>query len=126
MQRWFLESWLVMPHAFIFIPGRSSRQGTALNEGKYTAEYIDEISTLQVAPGDMRRLELKDGDRVRVWNEFGEIVVPCKASKGDELPEGLLFIAYGDMSSRLMGGETHCSGMPDSKGLDVLLEKVAG
>ena len=78
------------------------------------------------ASSKLRRLELKDGDRVRVCNEFGEIVVPCKASKGDELPEGLLFIAYGDMSSRLMGGETHCSGMPDSKGLDVLLEKVAG
>jgi formylmethanofuran dehydrogenase subunit D len=36
----------------------------------------------------------------------------------------LLFIAYGDMSSRLMGGDTHGTGMPDSKGIDVELEKV--
>lgn len=113
-----------MPSTFILIPCRSSRQGTALNEGKYTAEYIDEISTLLVAPGDMSRLGLKDGDRVRVRSEFGEIVVPCKGTKDDELPEGLLFIAYGDMSSRLMGGETHCSGMPDSKGMDVTMEKA--
>ncbi len=114
-----------MPDTYILIPSRSSRQGTSLNEGKYTAEYIDEVGTLQVAAGDMQRLGLKDGDRVRVWNEFGEIVVPCKSAKGDELPDGLLFIAYGEMSSRLMGGDTHCSGMPDSKGMDVHLEKVA-
>ena len=43
-------------------------------------------------------------------------------AKGDELPPGLLFIAYGDLSSRLMGGETHGSGMPTSKGIDVTLE----
>ena len=34
----------------------------------------------------------------------------------------LLFIAYGDLSSRLMGGDTHGSGMPTSKGIDVQLE----
>ena len=47
------------------------------------------------------------------------------AAKGDELPPGVLFIAYGDLSSRLMGGDTHGSGMPTSKGLDVAMEKVA-
>jgi len=50
--------------------------------------------------------------------------VEIAAAKGDELPPGLLFIAYGDLSSRLMGGDTHGSGMPTSKGLDVTLEKV--
>lgn len=112
-----------MPEQFILIPGRTSKQGTALNEGKYTDAYQDEINTLQVAPEDMQRLGLSEGDHVRMWNEFGEVTVPCKASRGDELPPGLLFISYGDKSCRLMGGETHGSGMPDSKGLDVFLEK---
>jgi formylmethanofuran dehydrogenase subunit D len=115
-----------MPEQFILIPGRTSRQGTSLNEGKYTDEYQDEINTLQVAPQDMQRLGLSDGDNVRVWNDVGEIVVPVKTSKGDELPPGLLFISYGDKSSYLMGGETHGSGMPDSKGMDVFLEKCSG
>jgi len=114
----------MMAEQFILIPGRTSRQGTSLNEGKYTAEYIDEVNTLQVAPEDMRRLGLAEGDRVRVWNEVGEFTVPCRAAKGGELPPGLLFISYGDCSCRLMGAETHCSGMPDSKGMDVFLEKA--
>lgn len=112
-----------MPETFILIPGRTSRQGTSLNEGKYTQEYLDEISTLKMNPDDMQRLSLTDGDRVRMWNEQGEVVVPCKSAK-EECPPGLLFISYGDISSRLMGGETHGSGMPTSKGLDVHLERI--
>lgn len=114
-----------MPEQFILIPGRTSRQGTTLNEGKYTDEYVDETTTLQVNPDDMQRLGLSEGERVRMWNGVGEVIVPVKASKGDELPPGMLFISYGDISSRLMGLDTHGSGMPDSKGLDVWLERVS-
>lgn len=111
------------PRQFILIPGRTSRQGTALNEGKYSSEYIDETSTLQVAPDDMREMNLTEGDHVRVWNEIGEITLPIKASKGDELPPGMLFISYGPLSCRLMSSETHGTGMPDSKGMDVWMAR---
>ena len=112
-----------MPETFILIPGRTSKQGTTLNEGKYTEGYQTEINTLIIAPEDMERLALVDGDAVRMWNDDGEVVVTCKTAKGDELPPGLLFISYGDASCRLMNSETHGSGMPDSKGIDVHLAK---
>ena len=70
----------------------------------------------------MIRLGLKSGDRVRLTSEQGQVEVNVIPAKADELPEGLLFIAYGDISSRLMGGDTHGSGMPTSKGIDVTLE----
>ena len=50
--------------------------------------------------------------------------VALQAAKAGELPPGLLFLPYGDLSSRLMGGDTHGTGMPNSKGFDVELEKV--
>jgi formylmethanofuran dehydrogenase subunit D len=111
-----------MPETFILIPGRTSKQGCGISEGKFGDNYQSEINTLQVAPEDMERLGLESGDQVRLSNEFGEIEVAVTKAKGDELPAGLLFIAYGDLSSRLMGGETHGSGMPTSKGMDVELE----
>lgn len=114
-----------MAEEFILIPGRTSRQGTGLNEGKYSDEYQSEINMLLMNPHDMERMGIADGDKVRMWNEFGEVVVPSKSGK-DELPPGLLFISYGDKSCRLMGGETHGTGMPDSKGLDVFVEKHSG
>lgn len=110
-----------MADTFILIPGRTSKQGCGISEGKYGENYQSEINTLQVAPPDMQRLELADGDKVRLTGEYGEIDVAVKTAKKDELPEGMLFIAYGDLSSRLMGGDTHGSGMPTSKGLDVEL-----
>lgn len=113
-----------MPETFILIPGRTSKQGCGISEGKFAENYQSEINTLQVAPADMKRLGLADGDRVRLTGEHGHIDVAITAAKADELPPGLLFIAYGDLSSRMMGGDTHGSGMPTSKGLDVTLEKI--
>lgn len=110
-----------MAETFILIPGRTSKQGCGISEGKYGENYQSEINTLQVAPPDMQRLALSDGDKVRLTGEHGQIDVAVKAAKQDELPAGMLFIAYGDLSSRLMGGDTHGSGMPTSKGLDVEL-----
>ncbi len=114
-----------MSEQFILIPGRTSKHGTSLCEGKDKTAYRDEINTLLVNPDDMQRLGLADGDRVRMWNAFGDVVVSCKSGK-EELPAGVLFISYGDNSSKLMSGETHGTGMPDSKGLDVYIEKVSG
>jgi formylmethanofuran dehydrogenase subunit D len=73
----------------------------------------------------MKQLGLTDGDRVRMTSPQGHVEVAVATAKGDELPPGLLFIAYGDLSSRLMGADTHGSGMPTSKCLDVQLEKIA-
>jgi formylmethanofuran dehydrogenase subunit D len=114
-----------MPESFLLIPGRTSTQGTTLNEGKYTEGYVTETSLLRMAQGDMQRLGLAQGDHVRMWKDVGEVVIPVEAAKGDELLSGLVFISYGDKSSRLMAGDTHGSGMPDSKGLDVWVEKAS-
>ena len=107
------------------IPGRTSQQGVGINEGKFEETYQSEISVLQVALDDMEDLGLEADDFVRVTSEHGEIEIKVKSAKKGELPAGLLFIAYGDYSSRLMGADTHGSGMPTSKGIDVTMEKIA-
>jgi formylmethanofuran dehydrogenase subunit D len=113
-----------MPETFILIPGRTSDQGCGISEGKFQEKYQREINSLQVAPGDMTRLGLAVGDRVRLTSEDGQVEVSVVAAKADELPVGILFIAYGNISSQLMGGDTHGSGMPTSKGIDVQLEVI--
>jgi formylmethanofuran dehydrogenase subunit D len=114
-----------MTERFILIPGRTSKQGCGVSEGKFDQAYQQEITTLQVSPADMKRMGLANGDRVRVTTDSGRHVeVAVAAAPGDELPPGLLFIAYGDLSSCLMDGETHGSGMPTSKGFDVTMEKL--
>ena len=114
-----------MPETFILVPGRTSKQGCGISEGKFAENYVSETNVLQIAPQDMERLSLSDGDQVRLTSATGQIEVRVTTARKDELPPGLLFIAYGDLSSRLMAGDTHGSGMPTSKGLDVELEVVA-
>jgi formylmethanofuran dehydrogenase subunit D len=114
----------MLTETFILIPGRTARQGTTLNEGKLTAGYVEETSTLLMCPDDMTRLGLKNGDRVRLRSEQGQVELPCQAAKTGDLPPGLLFLPYGDQSSRLMSGDTHGTGMPNSKGIDVELERA--
>jgi formylmethanofuran dehydrogenase subunit D len=113
-----------MSETFILIPGRTSRQGAGISEGKFKANYQEEIQTVQMCPADMTRLGLSAGDRVRLTSDSGSVEATIAPSKGDELPPGLLFVAYGDLSSRLMAGDTHGSGMPTSKGLDVQLQAI--
>jgi formylmethanofuran dehydrogenase subunit D len=115
---------MTQPQTFILIPGRTARQGTSLNEGKLKKEYLEETSTLLMNPDDLARLGLKTGDRVRLRSEQGQVEMPCQATKAGDLPSGLLFLPYGDLSSRLMGGDTHGTGMPNSKGIDVELDVI--
>ena len=104
------------------IPGRTAKQGCGISEGKFKESYQSEINNLQICEEDMKRLGVSPGGRVRVTSEHGQIDVDVKASPKGELPSGLLFIPYGDLSSKLMGGDTHGSGMPTSKGFDVTVE----
>src|SRR5262245_4247045 len=112
------------PETFVLIPGRTARQGTALNEGKFTAAYVEETSTLLMNAEDMTRLGIKKGEKVRLKSEQGKVEIPVQAAKAGELPPGLLFLPYGDASSRLMTGDTHGTGMPNSKCFDVELERI--
>ena len=115
-----------MAETMTLIGGRSSRQGTSLCAGKFGAEYIEVSSTLEMNADDMVRLGLKDNDSVRLRSADGEIVVRCKGKPAKDLPAGLLFIAYGPLSSALMGSDTAGSGMPMSKNIEVEVEAVVG
>ena len=114
-----------MQETYILIPGRTSQQGVGISEGKFGETYQNEINCLQVASEDMISCGLTDGDWVRLESEFGKIQVVVKTARKGELPSGLLFIPYGDLSSRLMGGDTHGTGMPTSKGFDVTMQPIA-
>jgi formylmethanofuran dehydrogenase subunit D len=104
------------------ITGRSTRQGIGISKGKDLPEYRQATSTIDLNLKDMVRSGLADGDRAQLKTAFGMVVVVCRAA---DIPEGLAFIAYGPACSRLMGGETYASGMPDSKQMKVELSKPA-
>ena len=112
-----------MPETMLLIPVRTSRQGTSLNAGKLKADYQDETSTIEVHNEDMARLGLKKGDKVRMSSTNGvECIVNCKAQKGVGAVPGLIFMAYGPVSSGFMEADTAGTGMPISKQMEIFIE----
>ncbi len=114
-----------MPETMLLIPGRSSKQGTSLNKGKLGDEYREVTSTVEINADEMARLGFSNGDKLRLKNHVGEVVVTCVSKKAGDLPEGMIFIAYGPTSSRLMESDTAGSGMPLSKHISVQVEKIS-
>ena len=114
-----------MPETMLLIPGRSRKQGTSLNKGKLGDEYRETTSTVEINADEMVRLGFNNGDKLRLKNHVGEVVVTCVSKKATDLPEGMIFIPYGPTSSRLMEGDTAGSGMPLSKHLPVEVEKIS-
>ncbi len=113
-----------MPETMLLIPGRSNKQGTSLNKGKLKEEYLQITSTVEMNKDDMQRLNLQDGDSVKLSSPTGECNVACKGIKPEDLPSGMLFIPFGPSSSRLMEGDTAGTGMPISKNLQVQVDKI--
>lgn len=111
-----------MAETMLLIAGRNSEQGTSINEGKLTPRYREVTSTVEMNEDDMVRMKLKPGDKVRLSTAEASVVVRCKERKAEDLPSGLLFLAYGPASSQLMEGDTAGSGMPISKNLEVLVD----
>ena len=76
---------MVQIQSFVLVPGRTSKQGTTLNEGKSTLDYVQETSTLVMCAQDMELLGLGAGRRVRVTSSQGSVDLPCQPGREGEL-----------------------------------------
>ena len=101
---------------FILNSSRSAKQGTLINVGKESEEYQELTSSMMMDAGDMAEVGLVEGQKAIVRTEFGEAEFVVKAGKE---PKGMIYIAYGPPTCRLMGGDTGGTGMPISKGWEV-------
>ena len=105
--------------SFVFVSGRSTRQGRYINIGKDQAEYQAMVRTLSMNEVDLAQLKLSPGMQVRVRSEWGEEIFQCAQS---DIPQGIVFALYGPPTSALMGGRTDGTGMPEQKGFEVEVE----
>src|SRR5258708_4663748 len=107
---------------FLMNAGRTTKQGQQINVGKDAAEYQAIVSPMFMPPDDRKEAGIVSGGSVRVKSDNGEAVFLCREGK---VPPGMIFIAYGPPTCRLMGDTTDGTGMPTSKGWEVEVEAVA-
>ncbi len=102
------------------ISGRTIDQGKTVEE-KLSDEYFRAVSYCELNEEDFRKLGLKDGDRVRVKTEFGEVVVFARVG---DVPKGVVFIPMGPYANQVISDDTDGTGMPRFKGVKGVVEKT--
>ena len=102
------------------ISGRTAKQGIGLEEGKPSEAYINSVCQIQLCPGDVEKLGVKEGDPVTVATDHGSVTVHWE---GDEsLDSGLVFFPYGPWANQVFASGTGSTGMPLMKGIPATIE----
>jgi len=105
----------------ILVTGRSLGQGLGLELGKFSDTYFRSATTCEMNPEDMGKLKVEAGELVRISTNHGSVTV--RAIKAlEELPQGIVFIPYGPWINLVVRPETHGTGMPSFKGIEVEVE----
>lgn len=91
-------------------------QAEALEYDRFGDEYKKHSAAVVMGKDDMKKMGFKTGDRVRLTNSHGSIVVEVRESKREE-PGGLAFMVNSPWSNALVSDETGGRGIPEFKNI---------
>jgi formylmethanofuran dehydrogenase subunit D len=91
-------------------------QVDALENDRFGDEYKKYSAAIVMGRDDMKKMGFKSGDRVRLMNSYGKIVVELMESKREE-PEGLTFMVNSPWSNVLVSDDTGGKGIPEFKNI---------
>ncbi len=98
-------------------------QVEALERDRFGEEYMKLSACIMMSKNDLGKLGLKAGDRVRVFNTYGSIVVEVKETKREE-PGGLAFMVNSPWSNALVSDDTGGKGIPEFKNISAKVSLV--
>jgi formylmethanofuran dehydrogenase subunit D len=99
--------------------GRTILQGDLIDH-KTSPGYTEATSLCFMHPLDMMDLGINEGQRVKIQNGVGEVVLEVVEWEATE--RGSVYVPLGIHANSLITAETHATGMPDFK--SVLVEVV--
>jgi len=91
-------------------------QAEALENNRFSEDYKKQSAAVVMGRDDMKKMGFKTGDRVRLMNSYGSIVIELRESKREE-PEGLAFMVNSPWSNALVSNETGGKGIPEFKNI---------
>ncbi len=91
-------------------------QVEALEYDRFGEEYKKLSAKVAMSKDDLKKMGFKSGDRVRLINNCGSVVVELRESKRDE-PGGLAFMVNSPWSNALVPDDTSGKGIPEFKNI---------
>lgn len=89
-------------------------QAEELESDRFGVEYAKHSAVIMLSKGDLEKTGLKIGDRVKLSNKYGTVVVEVRVFKRDE-PGGIAFMINSPWSNVLVSDETGGRGIPEFK-----------
>ena len=89
----------------------------ALEQNRFGEEYRKLSAAIMMSKEDMRKMGFKQGDKVKLINDCGSIVVELRETKRNE-PGGVAFMVNSPWSNSLVSDETGGKGIPEFKNIN--------
>ena len=89
-------------------------QVNALECDRWGDEYRKHSAVVFMSKNDMKKMNLKADEKVKLSNTNGSIVVEARETKREE-PGGIAFMVNSPWSNALVSGETGGKGIPEFK-----------
>ncbi|MDK2893163.1 molybdopterin dinucleotide binding domain-containing protein [Methanohalophilus sp.] len=99
---------LIVTHRDIF-------QNSAYEHSRFSAEYADQSAIIILTASDMKKIGIKDNDRVLLKNKWGKVIVRAVESKEEEEHAGIAYMLNSPWSNVLVSPETNGTGVPSFK-----------
>ncbi|MFZ2412161.1 MAG: molybdopterin dinucleotide binding domain-containing protein [Candidatus Methanoperedens sp.] len=98
-------------------------QVEAQERDRFGKDYEKLSASIMMSKNDLAKMGLKQGDRVKVANNNGSVIVEARESKRDE-PGGVAFMINSPWSNVLVSGETGGCGIPEFKDITAKISLV--
>ncbi len=103
------------------LTGRTIEQGVGKERGKASKEYFEACSMVYMDAKDMKKLGLKNNEKVMITTPNGSIVLRAIKYPRASIP-GLVYIPYGPWANAIVSDATTSIGMPSFKGTPAEVE----
>ncbi len=91
-------------------------QVEALEQDRFGEEYKKLSAAIMMSKNDMDKMGFKAGDRARLTNNNGSIVVEVRATRREE-PGGIAFMMNSPWSNLLVSSDAGDNGIPEFKNI---------
>ncbi|MHC1564239.1 MAG: molybdopterin dinucleotide binding domain-containing protein [Candidatus Hecatellaceae archaeon] len=106
------------------IVARTTEQELAAYKTAQDPAYKEKLAVAYLSKADMGKLEVKEGDLIKVSSPHGSVVV--KAAEDPDLSEGLIVLVKGFWANLLVPVSLGSENLLADRGMEVAVEKAEG
>ena len=108
----------------ILVTGRTLKQGFWKEQGKFSENYLENVTVCYLDEDSMKKLGIEEGETVRISTKHGSTILKALKFHGEQ--PNIVFVPYSPWINNIVNPDTSGVGMPSLKGIPAEVEPVKG